>query len=124
MENGRHEHLSILDAIGPGSQNEHGNRISTEVLLVDHIAIHRNQDIKPAFHGLSEQCSILNSTPTEQWNRFHLVPGQIALQAPVEIFVQENAYSGRRKRMLLGFLEQRDDLIPRDAWKSIKEILD
>ena len=48
---------------------------------------------------------------------------QLPLQPPVEVFIQQDAHLWHRKRMLAGFLQKRDDLLPTNARKSLEKLL-
>ncbi len=55
-------------------------------------------------------------------NRFYFMPGQVALQPPVQIFVQQNAHSGKSLGMGLRFFQQGNDLLPCDTGKTFEKI--
>jgi hypothetical protein len=92
-------------------------------LLVNHVVVHCYQDLKTAFDRPPQKRPIFNSSPSEQGDRFDLMPWQVPFQTPVEILVQKNAHSGRRKRMGLGLFQQRDNLLPFHTRKSIEKNL-
>ena len=98
--------------------------MSREVLLVNHVAVHRDQDIEAAFYRFPQQHPVLDSCPAEQGDGFDLMARQVAFQPPVEIFVQENAHSGKRQRMGLGLFQEGNNLLALDAGEAVEKIFD
>src|SRR5438093_12441230 len=58
---------------------------------MDHIAVHRQQNLE-TFFGLSQQCAVFQTGPTDEWNGFDPVPGQITAQPPIEVLVQQDVH--------------------------------
>ncbi len=52
------------------------------------------------------------------------MPGQIAIQSPVQIFVQKKTHLGGGECVLPRFFQQSDDLLALHARKTLQELFD
>ena len=97
----------------------------SEVLLKGQIAITREKNAEPIFHGEREQLSILDAAPAHLLRRDSVMPGQRAAQPPVQAFVNQDAHgSNRFQHLELGRLDDRDDLGAFNRGKPVQKILD
>src|ERR1041384_8435445 len=51
------------------------------------------------------------------------MPGQIAVESPVQIFIQQDSHSSRLQKFLAGLLQHGDDLVALHAGEAFEEIV-
>lgn len=83
---------------------------------------HATEQVR-AIHSFRQQGAILQTGPPDERHRLHRAARQVAAQPPVQILVQEDFHSDGLQQSLGRFLKHGNDLLPLDAGKSLKKIV-
>ena len=77
----------------PGLKGDDGDLESGEVLLMHHVAVHRQQNVEALF-GSREQDTVLEAGPADERHRLNRVAGDVPQEPPIQVFVQQDVHSG------------------------------
>lgn len=89
----RHQRPRVSEPVAPGLKGNNGDLEPSEVLLVHHGAVHRQQNLETLF-GSPEQDTVLEAGPADEGQRFDRVAGEIPPEPPLQVFVQQDVHSG------------------------------
>ena len=113
-----HEGARIGQTVAASLQGDNSDLILREVLLRNHAAVHRQQCIKFLFR-LTQQFTVLETSPADQRYGFDSVSGKIATQPPVEIFVEKDSHSDRLQKFVARLLQHGNDLLSLYTRKTV-----
>jgi hypothetical protein len=66
----------VHHAVGPSADQHNAERRASQILLVGHPAVHRDQGVVPA-SGAAQQVAVLEALPAQADNRVDRVAGQL-----------------------------------------------
>jgi len=86
------ERTQVDQSVGQGTQHDHGDRESGQVLLEGEIAVDRDERIELARRE-SEQITVLDRCPSHRGDRPDFVPGDILGEATIHALIEQHSHA-------------------------------